>query len=137
MGQVSIAHRDLYLFNGAYQQPVSVSINQIFECRQPVPTLVLYLEEDFEYCDVLHLMYGHRPNIMTLWDWHDQFWERLHDRTGQTLDSLFWDVASCRYDLPHLAEKSYLIHEIQKAEMERRIRRRMPQPTFRPPKEFF
>lgn len=130
MGQVSIANRDLYIFNGVYRQPVSASINQVFECRQPVLTLVLYTEEDFEYCDVLELMYGFKPIIKTLWDWHDEFWERLHDRTGQTVDSLFQDIVSCRHDLPHLAEKSYLIAQIEKEEMARRKRRHMIQPTF-------
>lgn len=137
MGQVPIAHRDLYLFNGVFQKPISASINQIFKCRQPVLTLVLYLEEDFEYCDVLELMYGFKPNIKTLWDWHDEYWDRLHDRTGQTKDSLFQGIATCRYDLPYLAEKAYLIERIKKDELERRKRRHLPQPRFIPPKEFY
>lgn len=126
MGQLSIAERDLYVFNGAYYNPTLASINQVFECREPVLTLVLYREEDFEYCDVLELMYGFKPNIKTLWDWYNESWDRLHDRTGQTVDSLFQDIASCRYDLPHLAEKSYLIDRIKKDEMERRKRRHLP-----------
>lgn len=130
MGRLSIADRDLFIFKGVYGSPAVVSINDVFECRQPVLTLVLYQEEDFEYCDVLHLMYGFKPNILTLWDWHDIFWDRLHDRTGQTVDSLFQDIATCRHDLPHLAEKSYLIKRIKDEELERRKRRHMIQPTF-------
>lgn len=130
MGQLSLADRDLYIFNGTYRSPTMATINQVFECRQPVLTLVLTAEEDFEYCDVLELMYGFKPKVMTLWDWHDEFWERLHDRTGQTVETLIQDIATDRHDFIHLAEKAYVIDKIKKDELERRKCRHLPPITF-------
>lgn len=84
-----------------------------------------------EYLEALQLMHGREINIMTIWDWADLIWDRLHDRRLNTgLSNEMFMVASNRTDLCEVFSKHWEIKRIRERALESYTRRNDPPNYF-------
>lgn len=126
---MSLPKKEIYLYHGL-ARPTVVSIYEVFEMDHPIK-LLLVKQEDFEFCDTLHMMFGRTPFVLPLWDWHDTVWDEMHNmRNGKDLDSFLRGVATTERNLLDMFSKPYLPDVIKQEEMARRKRLSEPQPTF-------
>lgn len=123
---MSLPHSEVYLFHGMERFPAMVSIYEVFEMHTPTK-LLLVQQEDFEFCDTLHMMFGRSPEILTLWDWHDKVWDTIHDRRmGMDLNYCMRDVACPIRNLADLVQRPSSILKIEREEIARRERLKQP-----------
>lgn len=89
--------------------------------------------------DTLQLMHGRTIKMTSVWDWFDEVWDKVHDRTQQfTLAQCFENILSSQGDLPKEIHRMdyHAMQRRKKHALEAYERRNDPPIYFIPPKEF-
>lgn len=122
--------QSVFMWVGAGRYSHSFPVDDLFHLRYLKAVVVDCLVTK-EYLEVLQLMHGKEINIMTLWDWSDHVWDRIHDRGLNTaLSNEMYMVASNRTDLCEILPRHMEIERLRDKALESYERRNDPPIQF-------